>query len=65
MRSVKCKLRIRDQKLHNTDLQKVKQWQQTDLTVAVARGLAKRAPMDLYYLVRVIATGGLASLSYY
>ena len=32
------------------------------LTVAVARDLAKHAPLDLYYLMSVIATGDRASL---
>ena len=34
------------------------------LTVAFARDFAKHAPLGLYYLMRVIATGDRASLQF-
>ena len=60
-----CEVQLhkRDNKLHyNTDQLKVKQVQGMGLTVAFARDLAKYAPLGLYYLMRVIATGDRASL---
>ena len=55
-------LHKRENKLHhNTDLQKVKT-EARNGSYAFARDLAKHAPLSLYCLMRVIASGDRASL---
>ena len=64
MRVVKCTCTTeKTNYTTDTDLQKVKKQKQgMGLTVAFARDLAKRAPLSLYFLMRVAASGGGASL---
>ena len=64
VRIVKCNCtRERDNKRHyNRVLQIVRQVKGMGLTVAFAGDLAKHAPLDLYCLMRFIATGDQTSL---